>query len=188
MSESTNPDHDDAGDFITDPIKVSLLATIDDENTAYNDLNKDERGSFFEAKTIDIWESSRGAQLLDRNYPVSRRLPNDLFEPHHPAVTRGSRLSLRLLLTRPQLGSNEAARHDDMSPPGARQINYLPFLPGEVQDLIRQWDLNREYTWMRINAREVGNFQRKTIWNFDVDPPRAVRMGESSCVSPWSFC
>ena len=183
MSESTEPIHDGVDEFIVDPIRVSLLATIDDEHTAYRDLYKTDRYSLFEAKTIDIWESNtRGAQILDRSYPLSRKLPKDLFEAYHPSVTRDSRLALRLLCTRPVMGGNETARYDDMSFAGDRQINYLPFLPDEVQDLIRQWDLNREFTWMRLNAREVGNFQRKTVWNFDVDPPRAVRMGMPPCL------
>ncbi|OQU95634.1 hypothetical protein CLAIMM_01816 [Cladophialophora immunda] len=178
MSESTEPVHDGVDEFVVDPIRVSLLATIDDENTAYKDPNKTDRYSFFEAKTVDIWETAgRGAQIVDRSYPVSRRLPQDLFEAYHPAIPRGSRLALRLLCTRPALGGNQTAKHDDTGPPGDRQINYLPFLAADVQELVRQWDLNREYTWMRLNAREVGNFQRKTVWNFDIEPPRAVRMG-----------
>ncbi|KIX99799.1 uncharacterized protein Z520_04435 [Fonsecaea multimorphosa CBS 102226] len=179
MSESTEPVHDGVEEFVVDPIRVSLLATIDDENTAYKDPNKTDRSSLFEAKTIDIWETAgRGAQIVDRSYPASRRLPPDLFEAYHPAIPpRGSRLALRLLCTRPALGANQTAKHDDMNPPGDRQINYLPFLAEDVQELVHQWDLNREYTWMRLNAREVGNFQRKTVWSFEVEPPRAVRMG-----------
>ena len=179
MSESTEPVHEGVDEYIVDPIRVSLFATIDDENTAYRDPHKTDRHSIFEAKTIDIWEShSRGAQILDRSYPTSRNLPEDLFEAYHPLAPRDNRLALRLLCTRPMTGSNETARHDDMSVAGDRQINYLPFLPNDVQDLIRQWDLNREFTWMRLNAREVGNFQRKTVWNFEVEPPRAIRMGK----------
>jgi len=181
MSESTEPEHDGVDEFIFDPIRVSLLASIDDENTAYKDLEKTDRSSLFEAKTVDIWEThQRGAQIVDRSYPVSRRLPADLFESYHPDIPSGSRLALRLLITRPVLSGNQTARHDDLGPPDHRQINYLPFIPSEVQDLIHQWDLNREFTWMRLNAREVGNFQRKTIWNFDVNPPRAIRMGAPS--------
>lgn len=182
MSESTEPVHEGVDEFIVDPIRVSLLATIDDEHTAYNDPNKTDRSSLFEAKTIDIWESkTRGAKIVDRSYPVSRRLPEGLFEASHPSIPRGCRLALRLLATRPALGSNQTARHDDLGPPDDRQINYLPFIPSEVQDLIHQWDLNREFTWMRLNSREVGNFQRKTVWNFEVEPPRAIRMGKHFC-------
>ncbi|OAG41056.1 hypothetical protein AYO21_04669 [Fonsecaea monophora] len=178
MSESTEPAHDRVDEYVVDPIHVSLLATIDDEDTAYKDPDKLDRYSLLEAKTIDIWETaSRGAQIVDRNYPVSRRLPPDLFEAYHPAIPRGSRLALRLLCTRPALGGNQTAKHDDLGPPGDRQINYLPLVPADIQELVHQWDLNREYTWMRLNAREVGNFQRKTVWSFDVEPPRAVRMG-----------
>ena len=67
MSESTEPIHKGVDGFIVDPIRVSLLATIDDEHTAYRDLDKAERPSPFEARTIDIWEgNSRDAQILDR--------------------------------------------------------------------------------------------------------------------------
>lgn len=182
MSESTDPANDGVDEFVVDPIRISLLATIDDENTAYRDVEKTERASLFEAKTVDIWEhANRPAQCVDRSYPLSRKLPPDLFEAYHPEIPQrrggGTRLALRLLCTRPVLGGNQTARHDDLGPMGDKQINYLPFLPGEMQDLIHQWDLNREYSWMRLNAREVGNFQRKTVWNFKVNPPRAVRMG-----------
>jgi hypothetical protein len=85
---------------------------------------------------------------------------------------------MRLLLTRPVLGSNQYARIDDLRPVGDRQINYLPFAAGEMQRLIRQWDLNPEYVWMRLNSREVGNFYRKTSWNFDLENPEAQRMGK----------
>jgi hypothetical protein len=181
MSESTEATHDGVDEFVYDPIRVSLLATIDDENTAYRDLDKVDRYSLFEAKTIDIWESnSRGAEIVDRSYPLSRHLPEELFEVYHPSVPRGGRLALRLLCTRPVLSGNQTARHDDLSRPDERQINYLPFIPSEVQDLIHQWDLPREFTWMRLNAREVGNFQRKTVWDFDVKPPQAIRMGMPS--------
>jgi hypothetical protein len=178
MSESTEPVHDGVDEFIVDPIRVSLLATIDDEQTAYRDPDKTDRSSLFEARTIDIWANNAyGAQVLSRSYALSRKLPQDLFEAYHPDASRGSRLAMRLLVTRPLTTGNETARHDDLSSAGDRQINYLPFLASEIQDLIRQWDLNREFTWMRLNAREVGNFQRKTVWNFDQNPPRAVRMG-----------
>ncbi|EXJ67733.1 uncharacterized protein A1O5_09079 [Cladophialophora psammophila CBS 110553] len=179
MSESTEPVHDGVDEFVVAPIRVSLLATIDDENTAYKDPNKTDRYSLFEARTVDIWETvGRGAQVVDRSYPLSRRLPPDLFEAYHPSIPpRGSRLALRLLCTRPALGVNQTAKHDDTGPPGDRQINYLPFLAADVQEPVHQWDLNREYTWMRLHAREVGNFQRRTVWSFDVEPPRALRMG-----------
>ncbi|KIV79956.1 hypothetical protein PV11_07495 [Exophiala sideris] len=177
MSESTEPIHEGVDEYIYDPIRVSLLATIDDENTAYKDPDKIDRYSLFEAKTIDIWETNqRGPQILDRNYPLSRRLPEDLFEAYHPSAPRGSRLALRLLCTRPVLASNQTARYDDLDRPDDRQVNYLPFVPEGIQDLIHQWDLNREYTWMRLNSREVGNFQRKTGWDFGSNPPRATRM------------
>ncbi|KIW93875.1 uncharacterized protein Z519_05190 [Cladophialophora bantiana CBS 173.52] len=162
MSESTEPVRDGVDEFVVDPIRVSLLATIDDENTAYKDPNKTDGYSLFEARTIDIWEKvGRGVQVVDRSYPT--------------------------------------AKHDDTGPPGDRQINYLPFLAEDVQELVHQWDLNRKYTWMRPNAREVGNFQRKTVWSFDVEPPRALRMAsrpslKSSTYNPrrddsflWSF-
>ncbi|KAK5464663.1 hypothetical protein LTS15_001225 [Exophiala xenobiotica] len=178
MSESTEPIHEGVDEFVYDPIRVSLLATIDDEDTAYNDLEKVDRYSLFEAKTIDIWESNtQGVRVVDRSYPISRRLPEDLFEAYHPSVPGGGRLALRLLCTRPVLSSNQTARHNDLARADERQLNYLPFLPNEMQELIHQWDLNREYTWMRLMAREVGNFQRKTVWDDNFNPPRAIRMG-----------
>ncbi len=96
MSESTEPVHEGVDEFIIDPIRVSLLATIDDEYTAYRDLDKSDRYSLFEARTIDIWEGNgHGAQILDRSYPLSRRLPEDLFEAYHPSAPRSNRLTLR---------------------------------------------------------------------------------------------
>jgi hypothetical protein len=185
MGESTEPIHEGVDEFVYDPIRVSLLATIDDEDTAYNDLEKVDRYSLFEAKTIDIWESNtQGVRVVDRSYPISRRLPEDLFEAYHPSVPGRGRLALRLLCTRPVLSSNQTARHNDLARADERQLNYLPFLPNEMQELIHQWDLNREYTWMRLMAREVGNLQRKTVWDDNFSPPRAIRMGTPSHYLP----
>lgn len=178
MSDSTSAVYHGLENLVLDPIGVSLQATIGDEQTAYKDPEKQERISLFESRTIDIWESDEGANVFHRNYPISRRLPEDLFEPFHPQVPKGHRLAMRLLLTRPVLGSNQYARIDDLGPVWNRQINYLPFTAAEMQRLIRQWDLNPEYVWMRLNSREVGNFYRKTSWNFDLENPEAQRMGK----------
>ncbi|KEF60842.1 uncharacterized protein A1O9_02404 [Exophiala aquamarina CBS 119918] len=179
MSDSTSAVYHGLENFVLDPIGVALQATIGDEQTAYNDPEKQERASLFESRTIDIWESDEGADVFPRNYPISRRLPEGLFEAFHPQVPKGRRLALRLLLTRPVLGSSQYARIDDLRRVGDRQINYLPFTATEMQRLIRQWDLNPEYVWMRLNSREVGNFYRKTSWNFDLENPEAQRMGKS---------
>ncbi len=79
MSESTEPIHDGVDEFVYDPIRVSLLATIDDEDSAYNDLEKVDRYSLFETQTIDIWETNtQGVRFVDRNYPISRRRPEEV--------------------------------------------------------------------------------------------------------------
>lgn len=178
MSVSTSAANKGLEDFILDPIGVALQATIGDEQTAYKDPEKQERFALFESRTIDIWEASQNADVFQRSYPISRRLPEGLFDPFHPHVPKGQRLALRLLLTRPVLGSNQYARIDDLRPVGDRQVNYLPFAASEMQRLIRQWDLNPEYVWMRLNSREVGNFYRKTSWNFDLSNPEAQRLGK----------
>lgn len=90
---------------------------------------------------------------------------------------------LRLLVTRPASVGNQLAWHDDLGKPGNKQIDYLPFVPEAMEDLIHQWDLPRSWPWLRLNAREVGNFARKTEWDFKVKPPRAVRIGETCPLS-----
>ncbi|KIW46803.1 uncharacterized protein PV06_02439 [Exophiala oligosperma] len=176
--ESTEPIHEGVDEFVYDPIRTSLFAIIDDEQTAYNDLEKQDRHSLFKAATLDIWESnSQGVRILDRTYPVSRRLPEDLFDAYHPEVPQGGRLALRLLCTRPALKFSQVPRRHKLLHAEDRQIAHLPFIPSEMQDLIHQWDLNREYTWLRLMCREVGNFQRKTVWDDSISPSRAVRIG-----------
>ncbi len=164
-------------DKITDPIGYSLQATISDEHTSFRNLDKTRPDSLFDVKTIDIWAGSNGPRLLDHDYGLSRRLPEHLFDASNPAASHGERLMLRLLVTRPALAPNQLAWHDDLSKYSYKQINYLPFVPGAMEDLIQQWDLPRNWPWMRLNAREVGNFARKTEWDFKVNPPRAVRIG-----------
>lgn len=129
-------------------------------------------------KTIDIWAAPNGPRLVDHDYGLSRRLPDRLFEASSPAHSRGERLMLRLLVTRPALAGNQLAWHDDLAKYGYKQINYLPFVPGAMEELIQQWDLPKSWPWLRLNAREVGNFSRKTEWNFKAKPPRAIRIGE----------
>ena len=177
MSESTEPVHTHVDPVIEDPVGVSLQSTINDSNVAYIDPDKIGHHSLFEAKTLDIWDDREDARKLDRAYPLSRRLPDRLFDASHPVARHGERLALRLLVTRPVLAGNGLAWHDDLGPRDHRQINYLPFTTDAVQQLIHQWDLPREYPWLRLNAREVGNFQRKTEWDFSTYPPRARRMG-----------
>jgi hypothetical protein len=177
MSESTESEHVQVDDFTIDPIAVSLRATIDDEKTRFRDLNKTDRRSLFETKTLDVWTESGNARRLTRTYPLARGLPPDLFEPYHPSAGRDERLTLRLVCTRPVISSDQIAWHDDLNLPDHRQINYLPFVPEAVDDLWHQWGLPREWPWLRLNAREVGNFQRKTEWDFNVHPPKARRLG-----------
>lgn len=177
MSESTNTHQPDVDEPVTDPIRVSLRASIDDEKTAYLDPYKVDRRSFFEAKTLDIWEGPDGARRLAQDYPVSRTLPDRLFDSRHLA-RRDEQLTLRLLVTRPVTDADQVARYcSDLSRADHRQIDHLPFVPGSIEDIIHQWDLPRDWTWLRLQSREVGNYHRTTQWNFDTMPPKAVRMG-----------
>jgi hypothetical protein len=180
MSRVNDPNRKRVSVFTVDPIGLSLQASINDGNVAYHDPPKADRHSLFEAKTIDIWDDRGQARKLDRTYILSRRLPDRLFDAYHPDADPTERLALRLLVTRPTLASNGLAWHDDLGPRDNRQINYLPFTPDAIEDLTDQWDLPRQYPWLRLNAREVGNFQRKTEWDFATYPPRARRMGRSS--------
>jgi hypothetical protein len=174
MDASINEDHQL---IISDPIGLSLSATISDEHTAYHHLDKPRRDDLFDAKTIDVWLGAHGPYVLNHNYPLSRDLPNRLFEASHHDASPDDRLIVRLLVTRPVLAGNQLAWHDDLAKFGHKQINYLPFVPDAMHDLIDQWDLPRTWTGLRLNAREVGNFSRKTEWDSSVNPPVGLRMG-----------
>ena len=158
---------------IVDPIGVSLQATIADEHTAYRQPEKQHRDSLFDAKTLDIWQGGGQPHEIVHDYGPSRGLPPQLFDGSY----RGERLVLRLLCTRPATAPNSLAWHDDLAKYGEKQISYLPFVPQAIEDLNEQWDLPRSWTWLRLNAREVGNFHRKTEWDLKVKPPKAVRIG-----------
>jgi hypothetical protein len=174
MNANINEDHPLS---ITDPIGLSLEASISDEHTAYRHVDKTRRDDLFDAKTLDVWLGAHGPYVLDHNYPLSRDLPNHLFEASHRDAPPDARLIVRLLVTRPVLAGNQLAWHDDLAKFGQKQINYLPFVPDAMHDLIDQWDLPRSWTMLRLNAREVGNFSRKTEWDSSVTPPVALRMG-----------
>ena len=169
-------------DIITDPIGVSLQASIPPEDTAFRELRKPRPDSLFSCRTLDVWAGPNSPpRRLDRTYPLSRDLPDRLFEAYHPSASDHERLVLRLLVTRPVTAKDGLAWHDDLGKTGWKQINYLPFVPEAVDDLIRQWDLPRDWAWLRLHAKEVGNFSRKTEWDFSVTPARAVRIGMGSC-------
>lgn len=178
MSESTEPIHDRVDEFIIDPIAISIQSSISDERAAFRDPDKINKHSIFEAKTLDIWDNSSGARRLEQAYPLSRNLPQRLFDAYHPSASGNERLAVRLLITRPKLAPNLYAWHDDLANPDQRQINYLPFVPEAVQDLIHQYDLPRDWPYLRLQAREVGNFTRRTEWDFSTHPPRAMRVGK----------
>ena len=123
MSDSAGTEQVDVDGETTDPIAVSLRASIDDGKTAYRNPDKLDRRSLFEAKSLDIWTSHDDARRLQRAYRPSRSLPADLFEPYHPEAEPDERLMLRLICTRPITSSDEIAWHDDLNFPGHRQIN-----------------------------------------------------------------
>ena len=178
--------------FTIDPIGDSLQATINDdsEDTAFRELNKAHYEDLFDVKTLDIWAEPDGRpRALGRFHGPLRDLPEQSFEAFHPSALKSERLALRLLVTRPVLGNNQTAWHDDLEKSDYKQINYLPFIPAAIDDLMRQWDLPKDWLLLRLNAREVGNFSRKTEWDYSVVPPRTVRMGmvlhhHSFCLSP----
>lgn len=165
-------------DIVRDPIGTSLRATNPfDDSKPFQDLTKEDIYSLYDARTLDVWEDRNGATTRLEEHPLSKKLPARLFEPDSPRASRIETLVFRLLVTRPAMDANQEAWHDDLSPAGQKQINYLPFEPEAMQELITKYCLPEHWMYLRMQAREVGNFHRETSWDFTKKDPIAIRLG-----------
>lgn len=165
-------------DMVLDPIGTSLRATnAADDSRPFQDPVKDDIYSLYDARTLDVWEDRNGASTRLEEHPLSRKLPARLFEPDSPSASRTESLVFRLLVTRPAMDANHEAWHDDLSAAGRKQINYLPFEPGAIEELLTKYYLPEHWMYLRMQAREVGNFHRETSWDFTKKEPVAIRLG-----------
>jgi hypothetical protein len=165
-------------DVVLDPIGTSLRATnAVDDSRPFQDPVKEDIYSLYDARTLDVWEGRDGAATRLQEHPLSRKLPARLFEPDSPRASRTDMLVFRLLVTRPAMDANQEAWHDDLSAAGRKQINYLPFEPQEIQELITKYNLPEHWMYLRMQAREVGNFHRETSWDFTKKEPVGIRLG-----------
>ena len=175
-------------DVILDPIGTSLRATNStDDSKPFQDLVEEDIYSQYDARTLDVWEGRDGQSLRLGEYPLSRKLPARLFEPDSPRASRNETLVFRLLVTRPAMDANQESWHDDLSEAGKKQINYLPFEPESIQELITRYNLPEHWMYLRMQAREVGNFHRETSWDFTKKEPLATRIGMLLRFSPTSL-
>jgi hypothetical protein len=174
-------------DIVLDPIGTSLRATnAADDSKPFQDPSKEDIYSIYDTRTLDVWEDRNGASTRLEEHPLSRKLPARLFEPDSPRASRNEMLVFRLLVTRPAMDANQEAWHDDLSEAGQKQINYLPFEPEAIQELITRYYLPEHWMYLRMQAREVGNFHRETSWDFTKKEPVATRLGKKreSLVDP----
>lgn len=165
-------------EIVLDPIGTSLRATnAVDDSRPFQDPVKEDIYSLYDARTLDVWEDRSGAASTRlEEHPLSRKLPVRLFEPDSPRASRNERLVFRLLVTRPAMDANQEAWHDDLSEAGKKQINYLPFAPDSTEELITKYYLPEHWMYLRMQAREVGNFHRETSWDFTKKEPIAIRL------------
>lgn len=63
-----------------------------------------------------------------------------------------------------------------MSEAGKKQINYMPFDAESIQKLIIKYNLPEHWIYLRMQAKEVGNFHRETSWDFTKKEPLATRV------------
>jgi hypothetical protein len=165
-------------DIVLDPIGTSLRATNAlDDSRPFQDPVKEDIYSLYDARTLDVWEDRSGASTRLEEHPLSKRLPAHLFEPDNPRGSRTETLVFRLLVTHPAMDANQEAWHDDLSKAGQKQINYLPFEPGAIQELVTKYYLPEHWMYLRMAAREVGNFHRETSWDLTKKEPVATRLG-----------
>jgi hypothetical protein len=165
-------------EIVLDPIGTSLRATnAVDDSTPFQDPTKEDIYSLYDTRTLDVWENGNGASTRLEEHPLSRKLPERLFEPDSPRASSTEMLIFRLLVTRPAMDANQEAWHDDLDEAGKKQINYLPFEPGAIEELITKYYLPENWMYLRIQAREVGNFHRETSWDFKKKEPVATRLG-----------
>lgn len=166
--------------IIFDPIGTSLRATnAVDDSRPFQDPLKEDIYSLYDARTLDVWEDHNGASTRLEEHPLSGKLPARLFEPDSARASRTETLVFRLLVTHPAMDANQEAWHDDLSEAGKKQINYLPFEPEAIQELITKYYLPEHWMYLRMQAREVGNFHRETNWDFTRKEPVAIRLGTS---------
>lgn len=166
-------------EIVVDPIGTSLRATTaSDDSKPFQDLYKEDKCSLYDVRTLDVWEYGKDASTRLEEHPLSKKLPARLFEPDSPRASRGrENLVFRILVTRPAMGIHHEASHDDLSKAGQRQINYLPFDPEAMQELITRYQLPEHWMYLRMAAREVGNFHRETSWDFSKKEPVGTRLG-----------
>jgi hypothetical protein len=165
-------------DIVLDPIGSSLKATnAVDDCRPFQDPGKEDIYSLYDARTLDVWEDHNGASTRLEEHPLSRKLPARLFEPDSPRASKIETLVFRLLVSHPAMDANQEAWHDDLSEAGKKQINYLPFDPEAIQELITRYCLPEHWMYLRMQAREVGNFHRETSWDFTKKEPVATRLG-----------
>jgi hypothetical protein len=165
-------------DIVLDPIGTSLRATNStDDSKPFQDLVEQDIYSQYDARTLDVWEGRHGQSTRLEEHPLSRKLPARLFEPDSPRASRTETLVFRLLVTRPAMDANQESWHDDLSEAGKKQINYLPFDPESIQELVVKYNLPEHWMYLRMQAREVGNFHRETSWDFTKKEPLATRIG-----------
>jgi hypothetical protein len=165
-------------DIVLDPVGTALRATIPyDDSKPFQDPAKQDLYSLYDSRTLDVWEDRTGASTRLEEHPLSRKLPARLFEPDNPRGSRTETLVFRLLVTRPAMDANREAWHDDLSDDGQKQINHLPFEPEAIQELITKYHLPEHWTYLRMQAREVGNFHRETSWDFTKKEPVGTRIG-----------
>ena len=176
-------------DIVLDPIGTSLRATnANDDSKPFQDPDGKDIYSQYDARTLDVWEGRNGEHIRLEKHPLSRKLPARLFEPDSPRASRTESLVFRLLVTCPAMDANQEAWHDDLSEAGKKQINYLPFEPEAIQELITKYYLPEHWMYLRMQAREVGNFHRETSWDFTKKEPVATRIGrcqETADVGSW---
>lgn len=164
--------------IVLDPIGTSLRATNAlDDSSPFQDPVKEDIYSLYDARTLDVWEGRNGASARLEEHPLSRKLPAQLFEPDSPRASSTETLVFRLLVTRPAMDANQESWHDDLCEAGKKQINYLPFEPKAIQELISKYYLPEHWMYLRMQAREVGNFHRETSWDFTKKEPTATRLG-----------
>ncbi|KAI9893698.1 MAG: hypothetical protein M1814_005914 [Vezdaea aestivalis] len=139
--------------------------------------NKDKAEELFETWHLDLWATSSGERVLCDSKAVDTGRENWIGELDGVSgpLGRDGELRFRVLLMRPPKDEKYPwPRFHDRSPPGQKQVYFVPFFRKDVANLILKWSLPQDWLYLRLNSKGCGNFSRQTIWNSKVATPELI--------------
>ena len=162
---------------IRNPIAVSLRASNSSDSPGFQDPDKQNRRSYFDARVLDVWTTSSGYSCEHNRWDPAPQLHPDVLNPQAHKPRGASKFVARLLVTSPTVGSDGTPRFRDDWRVEQRQLDHLPFIPRSMEALFTTFKLPAKWFWYRLHAYSVGNFYRTTNWDSKTAPTRPDSIG-----------